>query len=108
MGEEMRTKWYADFALAGMKTFEAVLAAEERSGTYCCGDAVSMADLCLVPQMYNMRRFNLPLDGLPLCVAIEKNCLQLPAFQAAAPEMQDDAPTDLAPIHGPHGIIGKK
>lgn len=104
-GEEARTKWYADFALAGMAAFEAVLRAEGRAGTYCCGDAVSMADLCLVPQMYNMRRFNLPLDGLPLCVAIEKNCLALPAFQAAAPEMQADAPADLAPIHGADGII---
>lgn len=103
--EQKKTQWYADFANAGMKAFEAVLAAEGRSGKYCCGDNVSMADLCLVPQMYNMRRFNLPLDGLPLCVAIEKNCLALPAFQAAAPEMQADAPADLAPIHGPHGIV---
>ena len=105
MGDDKKTQWYADFANAGMKAFEAVLQAEGRSRTYCCGDSVSMADLCLVPQMYNMRRFNLPLDGLPLCVAIEKNCLRLPAFQAAAPEMQADAPDDLAPIHGPYGII---
>jgi maleylacetoacetate isomerase len=104
-GEDARTKWYADFAMAGMAAFEAVLAAEGRAGTYCCGDAVSMADLCLVPQMYNMRRFNLPLDDFPMCVAIERNCVALPAFQVAAPETQPDAPGDLAPIHGPHGII---
>lgn len=103
--EAAKTKWYADFASAGMAAFEAVLKAEERSGQYCCGDSVSMADLCLVAQMYNMRRFNLPLDGLPLSRAIEENCLRLPAFQAAAPEMQPDAPADLAPIRGPHGIV---
>lgn len=100
-----KTKWYADFANAGMAAFEAVLHAEGRSGKYCCGDQVSMADLCLVPQMYNMRRFGLDIESLPLCRAIEENLVALPAFQAAAPETQPDAPADLAPIHGPHGII---
>jgi maleylacetoacetate isomerase len=104
---EKKDQWYRDFASAGLVGVEAFLAREGRAGTYCCGDRVSMADLCLVPQMYNMRRFNIDLSAFPLCRKIEENCLALPAFQKAAPETQPDAPADLAPIHGPHGILKK-
>ncbi|MBU0858558.1 MAG: maleylacetoacetate isomerase [Alphaproteobacteria bacterium] len=100
--DAQKDQWYADFATAAMVAFEAALAWEGRSGLYCCGDTVSMADLCLIPQMYNLRRFNIALDAFPLCRAIEENCMKLTAFQMAAPEMQPDAPSDLVPIHGPH------
>lgn len=103
--DEGKSAWYADFALAGLTAFERALRDDGRAGQFCCGDAVSMADLCLVPQMYNMRRFELPLHEFPLCRAIEERCVALPAFVAAAPESQADAPPDLAPIHGSRGIM---
>ena len=58
---------------------------------YLCGDAVTMADLCLVPQMYNARRFAVDLAPFPKLVAIEERLLALPAFDKARPEMQPDA-----------------
>lgn len=105
VAEEQKTQWYRDFSLAALVGVEATLAAEGRAGQFCCGDRISMADLCLVPHMYNMRRFQIPLDAFPLCRGIEQRCVALPAFQAAAPETQPDAPADLPPIHGRHGII---
>jgi maleylacetoacetate isomerase len=58
---------------------------------YLCGDAVTMADLCLVPQMYNARRFGVDLAPYPKLTAIEANLLALPAFDKARPENQPDA-----------------
>jgi maleylacetoacetate isomerase len=58
---------------------------------YLCGDAVTMADLCLVPQMYNARRFGVDLMPYPKLTAIEERLLALPAFERALPENQPDA-----------------
>lgn len=99
--EGARNAWYAHWSLTGMRAFERILKDSGRAGDFCLGDRVSMADLCLVPQLYNMRRYNVPLDELPLCRRIEAHCVRLPAFQKAAPEAQADAPADLPPIHGP-------
>lgn len=96
-----KTKWYGDLAMKGIFAVEATLRQRGWSGNFVMGDRVSMADVCLVPQMYNLRRFNLPLDDLPLCRRIEAHCMKIEAFQNAAPEMQPDAPSDLEPIHGP-------
>ncbi len=96
-----KTKWYADLAMKGIFAVEATMRQRGWSGDFVLGDKISMADVCLVPQMYNLRRFNLPLEDLPLCRRIEANCMKMKAFQDAAPEMQPDAPADLQPIHGP-------
>lgn len=98
--DEAKTVWYGRWARQGMLAFEELLRQNGRSGDYCLGGQVSMADLCLVPQMYNMRRYKLPVDDLPLCCRIEDHCLQQDAFQRAAPENQPDAPPDLERIHG--------
>lgn len=102
LSPDVRGDWYAHFARRGMLAVEKLLQQNKRAGQFVCGDQLSVADLCLVPQMYNMRRFNYDLSDYPLCRAIERNCLRLDAFQQAAPEMQADAPHDLSPIHGPH------
>jgi maleylpyruvate isomerase len=60
-------------------------------GPYLCGDAVTMADLCLVPQMYNARRFGVDLTPYPKLTAIEARLLALPPFDKALPENQPDA-----------------
>ena len=59
--------------------------------TFVFGDAPGLADICLVPQVYNARRLKVPLDGFPRIVAAEQACLRLPAFDKARPENQPDA-----------------
>ena len=76
--------WYAHWIEAGFGTLERLVAAHG-SVTNCYGGAVSMADLCLVPQMYNARRFDVPLDAFPQLVAIDAALTALPAFADAAP-----------------------
>lgn len=99
--EAGRNKWYSHWARQGMRAVEAHLAQRGWPGDFCLGNRISVADLCLVPQMYNMRRYKLPLADYPICRRIEENCMKIEAFQRAAPEMQPDAPADLEPIHGP-------
>jgi glutathione S-transferase len=60
-------------------------------GNYCLGDSPGLADICLVPQVYNARRFNCPLDAYPTLMKIAATCEALPAFQSARPEAQPDA-----------------
>ena len=76
--------WYAHWIEAGFTTLER-LVAEHGSEAHCHGDAVSMADLCLVPQMFNARRFDVPLDAFPRLVRIDAALCALPAFADAAP-----------------------
>ena len=79
--------WYHHWVLTGFEALEALV----RPGPYACGGAVTVADLCLVPQVYNARRLNVPLDKFPKIVAIDAACLALPAFDRARPENQPDA-----------------
>jgi maleylacetoacetate isomerase len=75
----------------GLEAFERHLAARA-TGTYCHGDAPSFADACLVPQLYNARRFGLDVEAdFPRAARIAARCLALPAFAATAPELQPDA-----------------
>ena len=73
----------------GLAALEAAVA--ERGGAYCHGDALSLADLHLVTQLFGARRFGVELDAFPRLLAVEARCAALPAFQAAAPERQPDA-----------------
>ena len=79
--------WYHHWVVAGFEALEALVA----TGPYCCGGDITMADLCLVPQVYNARRLKVPLDKFPKIVDIDAACLQLPAFARALPENQPDA-----------------
>jgi len=79
--------WYAHWIHEGFKAAEIVAS----DGPYVFGNEVTLADAFLVPQMYNARRFNVPLDGFPKLVAIVDNCNELAAFADAAPESQSDA-----------------
>ncbi len=79
--------WYHHWVLAGFEALEALV----RPGPYACGSAVTVADLCLVPQVNNARRLKVPLDKFPKIVAIDAACLALPAFDRARPENQPDA-----------------
>jgi maleylacetoacetate isomerase len=78
--------WIKHWIAEGLGPLEAMAGAP-----YLCGDAVTMADLCLVPQLYNARRFGVDLAPYPKLTAIEANLLALPAFDRARPENQPDA-----------------
>jgi maleylpyruvate isomerase len=78
--------WYHHWVLDGFEAFEALV----QSGPYCCGSEVTIADLCLVPQVYNARRLKVPLDKFPKIVAIDAACMKLPGFDRARPENQPD------------------
>jgi maleylpyruvate isomerase len=73
----------------GLAALEA--AVKETAGTYCLGETVSFADICLVPQLYGARRFAVDLTPYPTLTRIEAACEKLPAFQAAHPDRQPDA-----------------
>src|SRR5262249_45048712 len=79
--------WYAHWVTVGFEAVEPLL----KPGPYAFGAAVGLADICLVPQVYNARRFNVPLDRFPNIVAVDAACLKLPAFDQARPENQPDA-----------------
>lgn len=84
--QNARSMWFRHWLLDGLDALELWLTAEQGISTYCVGDEVSLADICLIPQMYQARRFKLPLDDFPRLCAIETTCMELDAFRAAAPE----------------------
>lgn len=79
--------WYHHWVIEGFTALEAMMT----PGPYACGAHVTLADVCLVPQVYNARRLKVPLDRFPKIVAVDAACLKLPAFDKARPENQPDA-----------------
>lgn len=90
--ETQRAAWSRHWIVAGFAALETMLAGNPSTGVYCEGDAPSMADVCLVPQVYNARRFEVPMARYPTIARIDAACRELDAFKAAAPEAQADAP----------------
>lgn len=89
VSDEAKDAWYAHWITVGFEAIETRLA--DTMGTFCFGDEAGMADICLMAQIYNARRFNVPLDSFPRIRQVEGNCQQLDAFVAARPENQPDA-----------------
>jgi maleylacetoacetate isomerase/maleylpyruvate isomerase len=89
--QEQKDAWYQHWVNEGLAAVEKLLAGHPATGTFCHGEMPTMADCCLVPQVFNARRFNCPLDALPTIRRIVDACEQLPAFQNAAPASQSDA-----------------
>lgn len=87
-----RDNWVRHWIEDGFAAMEAMLHQHPSTGTFCDGDMPTIADCCLVPQVYNARRFGIDLAAYPTMVRIEQACLALPAFDAARPENQPDAP----------------
>ena len=89
MGQEQAKidAWYHHWVLDGFDAIEAML----RPGPYAFGSEISLADVCLVPQVYNARRLKVPLDRYPKIVAVDAACGKLSAFEQARPENQPDA-----------------
>jgi maleylpyruvate isomerase len=82
-------EWARHFIARGLAALEA--ASQETEGTFLVGDAPTLADLYLVPQMYNARRWAVDLGPFPTLVRVEAACAALPAFAAAHPDVQSDA-----------------
>lgn len=77
--------WYYQWLKAGFDAFETCLESLPRSIDVCFGESISLADLCLIPQVYNANRFEFPLESYPLIQRINQYCLQLDPFQKALP-----------------------
>lgn len=84
-------RWYAHWVAQGLAALETWSEKYSGDGLHLYGSAVSVADVCLVPQMYNARRFNLDLHAYPRLVAADEHLRSLPSFAQAAPELQPDA-----------------
>ena len=87
-----RDRWTRHWMVEGFRAVESLLSESASTGLYCEGDEPTMADACLVPQVYNARRFGVDLADFPTIARIERQCLELAAFDAARPENQPDAP----------------
>jgi maleylacetoacetate isomerase len=89
--EGRRDTWYRHWVETGLEAFEARLAQRGPRGAFCHGDTPTMADCCLVPQIFNAQRLNCRLARMPLTMAIHERCMAMEAFQRAAPAQQPDA-----------------
>jgi maleylacetoacetate isomerase len=85
VSEEEKLRWYAHWITEGFQALEQQMCSEK----FCIGEQISLADICLVPQMFNARRFNVNLAEFPKLVAIDKHLLELPEIATAAPEQRE-------------------
>jgi maleylacetoacetate isomerase len=85
--QEEVDRWYAHWIAEGLSALEALAA--PRAGAFLWGDAPTAADVCLVPQLYNARRFNVPLDAYPTLLRADENANKLDGFVKAHPDQQE-------------------
>jgi len=88
---DAKLAWYRHWIDEGFTGIEKLLSGSAATGHFCHGDAPTIADCCLIPQLYNARRFNCPLHAFPTIRRIGAACDELEAFRRAAPENQPDA-----------------
>lgn len=89
--EDQKNAWYRHWVEGGLAAVEAMLANDARTGLFCDGDAPGLADCCLVPQVFNARRFDCDLSAMPTLVRIADRCAEIDAFRCASAELQPDA-----------------
>lgn len=96
IGRQGRADWYGHWIHQGFSTCEELLRRRSTATPFCYGDKPTVADLYLVPQMYNARRAKLDLSPYPLLLEIDERCRALPEFDKAMPQNQIDYPGDAA------------
>ena len=89
--DEQKNGWYKYWIDVGFEALERRLASDDDTGTFCHGETPTLADVCLVPQLANARRFKIDLTPYPTLARIEAAANALPAFAQAAPSRQPDA-----------------
>jgi maleylacetoacetate isomerase len=89
--DEQKNGWYKYWIDVGFEALERRLASDDDTGTFCHGETPTLADVCLVPQLANARRFKIDLTPYPTLTRIEAASNALPAFAQAAPSRQPDA-----------------
>ena len=90
VSKEQKSDWYQHWVRLGFLALEQSLATSQYSGLCCFGDNPSLADVCLIPQVYNAHRFAVPMGEVPTILRINQYCLALPEFERARPESQSD------------------
>jgi len=88
-GQKKRGNWYHHWLAKGFEAVEVMV--KEAPGDFCIGDHPTLADICLVPQVYNAKRYEFDLRAYPTIRAINERCHEIEAFQRAAPQHQPDA-----------------
>ncbi|MBI0327257.1 maleylacetoacetate isomerase [Burkholderia plantarii] len=91
VADEVKNAWYRHWITEGFTTREARLANDSRTGRFAYGDTPTLADCCLIPQLYHARRFGVDLTPYPTLARIHDHAMTLDAFRAAAPQAQPDA-----------------
>ena len=91
LSDDDTIRWARHWIDLGLSALEQMTISLSKQGEFCFGQTPTMADLCLVPQLSNARRFGVDLSAFPKLLAIEAACMSLPAFANAAPENQPDA-----------------
>ncbi len=89
--DEAIRNWCRHWIGLGLEAFESWLQKQRQPSPFCFGDAPTLADVCLVPQIYNARRVGCDLSGFPILTRVAAHCLDLEPFQRAAPEQQPDS-----------------
>jgi maleylacetoacetate isomerase len=89
--DEQVNQWAQHWIDLGLSALQEMIVGQSKRGPFCFGDRASLADICLIPQLGNARRYGCNLAKYPTILEIEKNCNAIPAFADAAPEKQPDA-----------------
>ena len=89
LSANQKKRWYRHWVETGLAAVEA--AVTRAPGLFCIGDTPTLADCCLVPQMFNAMRFDCDLSRVPKLVSIHEHCVAMDAFRRASPEAQPDA-----------------
>ncbi|MCY1236257.1 Maleylpyruvate isomerase [compost metagenome] len=89
--DEVKDAWYRHWIELGFESLQANLARGGKAGRFCLGDTPTLADICLVPQVFNAQRFNVDVSRYPTIAKIYEACMEMEAFQKAEPKSQPDA-----------------